>query len=101
MPKPGRAWLLEYIEPCGPTPVKVRDVEAAAKEAGRWFSKGAFERARGLAAIEPLTATQLPDILGDDYDSRARTARRGMGPPPCGSPTPHGLIGPVQTRGVT
>lgn len=77
MPKPGRAWLLGYIEPCGPTPVKVRDVEAAAKEAGRWFSKGAFERARGLAAIEPLTATQLPDILGDDYDSRARTARRG------------------------
>jgi hypothetical protein len=48
--------------------VKVRDLEAAAQEAARWFSKGSFERARELAGVEPLQAAQLKQVMGEEYD---------------------------------
>ncbi len=39
-------WLIAYCEEIGGGPQKIRDLESAAQVAGRWFSKGTFERAR-------------------------------------------------------
>jgi hypothetical protein len=84
-----REWLLDFFEEYSGAPQTVRDVEAAAQEAGRWYTKGTFERARELAGVESLPTAQLKTILGDEYDwlasedrpPRARwVARRGVTP---------------------
>lgn len=63
-----REWLLSYFEQYHGAPQKIRDVETAAQEAGRWFSKGTFERARELAGVESLQTAELRAILGDEFD---------------------------------
>ncbi len=44
-------WLRDYFEDRGDAPLKIRDIEGAAQEADRWFSKGTFDRARELAGV--------------------------------------------------
>ncbi len=61
-------WLIAYFEEIGGAPQKIRDLESAAQEAGRWFSKGTFERARERAGVEPMQATELKATLGEEYD---------------------------------
>jgi hypothetical protein len=63
-----REWLVTYFKDRGGEPQKVREIEAAAREAGRWFSKGTFERARERANVETLSKAQLQTILGEEYD---------------------------------
>jgi hypothetical protein len=63
-----REWLLAYLQPREGSPVKVGEVEAAAQENGRWFSKGTFARAREMAGVEPVGAAELKAALGEEFD---------------------------------
>jgi hypothetical protein len=63
-----RAWLVTHFKDRGGEPQKVREVEAAALEAGRYFSKGTFGRARERASVETLSKAQLQTIVGEEYD---------------------------------
>lgn len=59
---------MTYFKDRGGEPAKVREVEAAAHEAGRYFSKGTFDRARERAGVETLSKSQLQTIFGEEYD---------------------------------
>ena len=61
-----REWLVTYFKDRAGEPQKVRDVEATANEASRYYSKGTFERARERAGIETLSKAQLQAIMGED-----------------------------------
>lgn len=50
-----REWLVTYFKDRAGEPQKVREVGAAANEAGRSYSKATFERARERAGIETLS----------------------------------------------
>jgi hypothetical protein len=63
-----REWLVTYFKDRGGEPQKVREVEAAAHEAARYYSKGTFERARDRAGVEALSKAQLQAILSEEYD---------------------------------
>jgi hypothetical protein len=61
-----REWLVEHLADGAPR--KVRDVESAAREDQRFYSKGTFDRARELAGVVPVQAAQLRAILGEEFD---------------------------------
>jgi AAA domain len=63
-----REWLVEYFKDRSGAPQKIREVEATAREAGRYFSKETFDRARERAGIEPMSKSQLQAVLGEEFD---------------------------------
>ena len=95
-----REWLLGYFEQCHGAPQKIREVEAAAQKAGRWFSKGTFERARNLAGVEALQTAELKGTLGEEFDwlsSEDRPHELDGSFTDRRLPTPHAVIPDRQT----